>query len=288
MPYRVASPPPPEEPDAEDPYAAVIRAQRRRGRILTAVVCLAIVGGAAKVARSGQRHHPRTRTTEADRLATARTAIDSARRRADDAQGRFDHAMREAIGDDIGPRADLGACPIRLPEASSLVKGRAAFPLLVIERADLKEALPSQAVAAVLSDVRRAEKHVAAGHYEEASLYARALDRDDRFRYDVVLVAKQAKHPHAVSGKEFTPGEVEGRAYLYDFASGKVVCAADITAKSSKEIGYVFSDRADAPSSLGAIAMMSDAIEEDIRLQTERAIVHEMKHRAGAPLVSPR
>jgi hypothetical protein len=153
--------------------------------------------------------------------------------------------------------------------------------LLTIERADLKEVLPSQAVAAVLADVRRAEKHVARGRYEEASLYARALDREDRFAYDVVLVAKSSRRPRAVTGSEFVPGTIEGRAYIYEFRSGKVVCAANIEAKSSKEIGYVFSDRADAPVGLGAIAMMGDAIEEDIRLQTERAIIREMKFRAG-------
>ncbi|MBS2011278.1 MAG: hypothetical protein JST00_00085 [Deltaproteobacteria bacterium] len=283
MPYRIPSPPPPEEPESEEPYAAVIRAQRTRGRLLTAFLCLAIVGGAAKVARSSQQQHPRARSMEADRIGNARAAIGAAHLRATAAQTRFDHAMREAIGDDVGPREDLGACPIRLAEPSSLVRGRASFPLLTIERADLKESLPSQAVAAVLADVRRAEKHVAAGRYEEAALYARALDRDDRFDFDVVLVAKHSTRPRALSGTEFVPGEITGRAYVYDFRSGKVVCAADITAKSSKEIGYVFSDRHDAPADLGAVAMMTEAIEEDLRFQTERAIAREMKLRAGAP-----
>ena len=49
--------------------------------------------------------------------------------------------------------------------------------------------LPSQAIADVLSDVRRAEAHLAAGRFEEATLYARALDRPERFGYDVVLIA---------------------------------------------------------------------------------------------------
>lgn len=285
MPYRIPSPPPPEEPESEDPYAAVIRAQRTRGRLLTALFCLAIVGGAAKVARSSQQQHPRVRSTEADRIGNARAAIGAAHLRATAAQARFDHAIREAIGDDVGPREDLGACPIRLAEPSSLVRGRSSFPLLTIERADLKEQLPSQAVAAVLADVRRAEKHVAAGRYEEAALYARALDKDkdDRFDFDVVLVTRHSTRPRALSGTEFTPGEVAGRAYIYDFRSGKVVCAADVAARSSKEIGYVFSDRHDAPADLGAVARMTEAIEEDLRFQTERAIAREMKVRAGAP-----
>ena len=79
-------------------------------------------------------------------------------------------------------------------------------------------------------------------------------------------------------------GEIEGRAYLYEFASGRVVCAADVTAKSSKEVGYVYSDRSDTPPSLGPVASMSDAIHEDIRRETERAIIAAMRWRSGPRL----
>ena len=120
-----------------------------------------------------------------------------------------------------------------------------------------------------------------AGRFEEANLYGRALDRPERFGYDVVLVARAATKPRAVSGTEYVPGEIEGRAYVYDFASARVVCAADVKAKSSKQIGYVYSDRSDTPPSLGPLASMGDAIHEDIRLQTERAIVDAVRWRAG-------
>ena len=141
--------------------------------------------------------------------------------------------------------------------------------------------LPSQAVAGVLADVRRAETHLVAGRFEEAKLYARALDRPERFGYDVVLVARAAKKPHALSGSEYEPGEIEGQAYVYDFAAGRVVCAGEILAKSSREIGYVYSDRSDTPPSLGPVASMGDAIHDDIRLQTERAIVAAVRWRSG-------
>ena len=100
----------------------------------------------------------------------------------------------------------------------------------------------------------------------------------------MVLVARTTREPRAVSGRAYEPGEIEGRAYLYDFSSGRVVCAGDLTAKSSKEIGYVYSDRSDTPPSLGPVASMGDAIHEDIRLQTERAIVAALRWRAGPRL----
>ncbi|MDB5217605.1 MAG: hypothetical protein JWO86_5532 [Myxococcaceae bacterium] len=282
MPYRIPAPPEPEDSDVEDPYAAVLRAQRRRARLVSLVVVVFLAGGVAKVARSHQP--PRRHVTEAVRIDGARVAIDGARARAASAQSRFEAAMREAIRDDVSPRPDLGACPIALPAASSLVSGRSAFPLLTVDHDGLDGTLPSQAVAGVLSDVRRAETHLATGRFEEAKLYARALDRPERFGYDVVLVARTTREPRAVSGKAYEPGEIEGRAYLYEFASGRVVCAGDVAAKSSKEVGYVYSDRSDTPPSLGPVASMGDAIHEDIRLQTERAIVAALRWRSGPRL----
>lgn len=282
VPYRIAAPPAPEpfeDPGAEEPYAAVLRAQRRRARVVSVLVALFVAGGLAKVARSGQP--PRRPLTEATRVDSAREAIASARARAAAAQTRFEHDMRLAIDGDLVPRPDLGACPLPLPAAPSLMAGRPSFPLLVVERDEVRGTLPSQAVAGVLADVRRAEGHLAAGRFEEAKLYARALDRPERFGYDVVLVARAATKPRALSGSEYVPGEMAGRAYLYDFASGRVVCAGDVAARSSKAIGYVFSDRSDTPAWLGPVASMGDAIQEDIRLQTERAIVDAMKWRAG-------
>jgi hypothetical protein len=282
LPYRIASPPEPEPAESEEPYAAVLRAQRRRARIVSAALVLLVATGLARAVRSGPSHARRP-VAEATRVDGARLAIAGARVRAGAAQVRFEAKMREAIGDDLAPRPDLGACPIALPAASSLVRGRTAFPLLTVERAQLTRALPSQAVARVLTDVRRAEAHLAAGRAEEAKLYALALDRPERFGYEVVLVARTAKPPRALARNQYEPGEIQGRAYIYEFTSGRVVCAGDVEARSSREVGYVFSDRIDTPAALGPIASMGDAIEADIVLQTERAVVEGVRWRVEPP-----
>lgn len=275
--------PDPEPLEVEDPYVAVLRAQRRRARIVSAAVVIFCAGGLAKAARSGQQPPPRRPVTEATRIGGARVAIASARARASAAQGRFEAGVREAIAEDVGPRPDLGTCPIKLPSVSSLLQRRMAFPLLIVDRKELADTLPSQAIARVLADVRRAEVHLAAGRFEEATLYARALDQPDRFDSDVVLVARATKTVRALSGNSYEPGELEGRAYVFDFASGRVVCAGDVKARSSQEIGYVYSDRNDTPASLGPVASMGDAIREDMRLQTERAVIEAMRWRSGPP-----
>jgi hypothetical protein len=283
VPYRIAAPPQPDPADVEHPYAAVLRAQRRRARLLSVVVVLIAGAGITKVVRSGRVPH-RFVMTEATRADGARRAIDGARSRASLAQVNFETGVRAAIGQGVVPRSDLGVCPITLVESSAVSTPAAAFPLLTIDRADIAQVLPSQAVAGVLADVHRAEVHLTAGRYEEAALYARALDRPERFGYEVVLLAAKNKPPRARSGAEYEPGEIEGRAYLYDFASGRVVCAGDVHAKSSSSIGYTFSDRPDAPTRLSVVASMSDAVTEDMRKQTERAIVDAMKWRAGQVL----
>ncbi|MBX3192165.1 MAG: hypothetical protein KF819_34570 [Labilithrix sp.] len=280
QPYRVASPPEPEPSEAEHPYVRVLQAQRRRTRIGALGFAIVAVACAAGAARAGAPA-PRAPRSEAARVDSARSAIAGARARAARAQARFELGVRDAIGRDLASRPDLGACPLALPAVSSLVKGRAAFPLLTIQRAEIGAALPSQAVAGVLADVRRAEAHLASGRYEEAALYARALDRPERFGYDVVLVAKTSKRPYATSAAGFEPGEVAGRAYLYDFATNRVVCAGEVVATSSKTVGYVFAEHEGAPAALGPAASMGDAIDEDIRLQTERAIVEALRWRAG-------
>jgi hypothetical protein len=286
VPYRIAAPPEPELPEGEEPYAAVLRAQRRRTRVVAVLISVFLAGGIAKVARSGQQPPgKRARaSTEAERIEVARSAIANARARASLSQSRFERAVRDALAQQVGPRPDLGTCPVKLPAASSLAYGRPAFPVLTVERSEIvagSASLPSQAVAAVLADVRRAEGHLASGRFEEATLYARALDVHERFAYDVVLVADSMTHPRARSGNDYDPGAVAGRVFVYDFTRGRVVCAGDVNAKSSKSIGYNYSDRTDAPARLGVIASMSDALREDLRIQTEHAIVEAIRFAAG-------
>jgi len=282
MPYRVAAPPPADPPEEEEPYLAVLRAQRRRARIASAAVVVAVALGGAQVARSHTaRARQRVVVTEVERAERARVAIARARDRAALMQSRFETDVRAAVLGNVGPRPDLGACPVQLPSSTSLVRGRAAFPLLTLAPTELRHGLLSLEVAGVLADAHRAEQHVAAGRYEEATLYARALDREDRFRYDVVLITTAATAPRAVTGAEYVPGEITGRAYLYDFGSRAVVCAADVHAASSKTVGYVYSDHHDAPPSLGPVASMGEAVAEDLRLQTERVVARAMQWRAG-------
>jgi hypothetical protein len=168
-------------------------------------------------------------------------------------------------------------CRGTLPAPAAL-----AFSLLTVGPDDAE--VPSQTIAKTLADVQRAEDHLASGRFEEAALYARALERRAWIGHEVVLVASTWKKPRVTSATSYEPGEIAGRAYVYDFAARRVACAADVHAASSTRIGYAYATTHDAPSALGRDARLADSVDADLRASLERAVADAMTWRAGPPL----
>lgn len=271
MPYRIAAPPEPEPPDPEAAYVAELRAVERRSRAYVALgVALAGVVGVA--AFSVPHGHP-TKDTRLEREASARRAadaIDLARARAHGAQHAFETKMREAIGAGVAPAPELGACEIELPHPKAF-HGH-PFPVLVMTGTEVGREMPSQAVAGMLADVSRAEEHLAAGRSEEAAIFARALTKDDRLDYDVVLVASTWRLPKVLGIDSYEPGEATGRAYVYRFRDQRVICAADVHVTSSKTVGYAYAPAIDALPSQSRDRSMAEYLDDDLRQQLELAI----------------
>jgi hypothetical protein len=279
VPYRIAAPPEPDPPDPEAAYVADLRSRERRGRFLTVSGLAAGVVVAATLTAI-----PRSRAPEGEpfdrRQAMARSSLAIARDHAASEQARFEKGIRDAIGEGLVPRPDRGACPVDLPHRSGTLHG-VAFPLLVIERVAIGSTLPSQAVAGLIADIRRAESHVALAHFEEASLYARALARPDRLTYEVVFVASSWTKPLPLGADSYVPGQTTGRAYLYDFASARVICAADVHTTSSRAVSYAYSSGLDHPLAYGRERSMETYVDDDFRAQLERAIADGMTSVAG-------
>jgi hypothetical protein len=281
VPYRIAAPPEPDPPDWEEAYVADLRAKERRSRVLAvAGVAAGVVIGAIGVAIPKPHHDVEPFDK---RQALAHTTLAMARERAASEQARFDAGVRAAIGAGVVARPDLGACPVTLPRRTGALHG-AAFPLLVVNRADISSTLPSQAVAGLIADIHRAEMHVVAAHFEEASLYARALSRPDRLGHEVVFLASTWKKPLARNDDSYEPGAIAGRAYLYDFASGSVICAADVDAASSRTVGYVYNEGQSTPIAYGRERSLEVYVDEDLAKQLERVIADRMTSRSGPPM----
>ncbi len=276
MPYRIASPPEPDPPEVEEPYVAVLRSQERRTRIGAAasIAILVAIGGVLYAAPKPKLDSLDASANVAARRAQARAAVAGARSNAWSEQARFESVVRAAIRDGVVARPDLGACPIRLAIPTGF-RVR-TFPVLVVDSVDVGTSIRSQTVSSVLVDATRGDELLDAGRYEEAALYAAALSSPERLRHEVVLVANKHDKPVATGSTSYEPGEIAGHAYLYDFASHAVVCAADVSTKSSGQIGYSYYG---APS-----AAMNSALERDLDRHLAIAIGEAMRDRAGPPL----
>lgn len=280
LPYRIPSPPAPEEPETEEPYARVLRGQQRRARIAALVVggaigALVLAATASPAPAKAPDVDPAKR--EEARRTRARDAIASARSRATIEQERFAVAVRAAVASGYEARPELGACPVTLAQPSGI--GR-AFPLVVVDRHEVDTLrVPSQAIAEVLTDIARAEEHMASGRYEEAILYADALDRPGRLVVDVALVQDVNEAPKVTNESTFVPGKLSGQAYLYEFASHRVICTSHAQASNGSSIGYAYA--VDGPTWRGASASLDATLTRELRTSLERSIATSMKLRAG-------
>jgi hypothetical protein len=207
----------------------------------------------------------------ARRIAKAHHVIEEARRTVLAEQIRFEDTLRVALGHDVGPSAT--PCETNLPQANGLFQGRPAFPLVVVARGETS--IPSPSVAAVLADVQRAEEHLGSGRTLDGILYAKGLASSrPRLERDVVLVASIMKHPTRRDIKSYEPGEVAGRAYLYDFAERRVTCVGDIRASSSRLIAYSFASGEAPPAGEAQGPSLSASLDADLLRQLEKAIAH--------------
>jgi len=252
------------------------------GRLGIAAIAVGVFVG-TRVLAAAARPVP-AQTTESDvakreeaRRTRARDAIASARSRAEAEQERFAVAVRGAIASAYEPKSELGACPIKLAEPAGI--GR-PFPLVIVDRADVDALrVPSQAIAEVLADVARADEHMKHGRYEEASLYADALDRPGRLLIDVVLVQDVHEAPKVTNDKTFVPGKLSGTAYLYEFATHQVICMTHAEAASATTVGYAYG--IDGPASRARAASLDSTLRGELRFGIERSIATSMKLRAG-------
>jgi hypothetical protein len=271
-PYRIAAPPKPEPPDQVDVYEGELLRRLRRGKL--ALLGTYALLAASSIALTSVRHRESDRgaTRElgeiARRRASVRSALDRARAKAKLEQARFEVDLLAAADRDLAPSPGAPACPIRLPEPS--LSNRASFPLLIVSRGDRD--LPSPSVSALLADIERAERHLAAGRIGTAELYADALDRSPPpLARDVVIVTSSMKHPARTTSTSFEPGEASGRAYLYDFGEHRVTCVGDVHAASSPSIAYAYATGAASPAAQDQGPQLTASLDADLDAQLRRA-----------------
>jgi hypothetical protein len=243
------------------------------------VLCGALAALSITALAESPPSRPRARSPElsdvraAAKIASARDTISAARTFAEREQARFASTMTAVLDAEVVP--DRAQLPCTLPEATQLTRHKRALPLLVVAKGDRH--LPSPSIARMFADVNRAEEYFAAGRTVDAILQANALsaqmsDASDHLHYDVVVVTTTMRHPVRTTPTSFEPGELTGRAYVYDFGEHRVICAGDIQAASSRTIEYSYVAASNGPAAMDEGPRLSASLDEDLDLQIQRAI----------------
>jgi hypothetical protein len=275
-PYRIAATPEPSGPTEADAYEARLRARVARSRRVLVggfgvLVALSVVALVESPPRPRDRALVDSRA--AARLANAHDTVSAARDFVAREQARFATALEAAFDAEVGPDSAHASCSVKLPD-TRLSQGGRAFPLLVVSKGDRE--IPSPSLASMTADANRADEHFAAGRTMDALVYTNALaarmtNPSARPEHDVVLVTKSMKHPLRTTPTSFEPGEIEGRAYLYDFAKRRVVCAGDVHAVSSRQIEYSYVS-ATSSAAMDEGPRLSASLDDDLDIQLQRAI----------------
>lgn len=200
------------------------------------------------------------------------------------------------------PRPDFGLCPVRVPvrqpasaqrgfsfnnldELSAIVfPGRQGFPHAVAHGGKL----PDEPPRVRLARERAAElRESIRGTGSRADLAGRvrsaqALAGPGFWTFDVVLFADEWHIPLAdTTGTSFRAGAARGTAVLFDYPTGTVLCAGDVTATTTSDrVEY----RGQITTGYTTLQSMLDA---EFDAEVERAIATAVEFRAGPPKPPP-
>lgn len=273
-PYRIATPPQPLRTEEADSYEARLLAGRKR---YWAQMALLVAGGIAlsgmvlKLSRLRPTGAERARRQETIRVHDARTTIRTAREQLERAQASFDEEVHAALRSKLAPAVPLAACPISLGDPERLVRGRAMIPLLVIRDEGPEHAhYWSPSLEHARQDVTTAESLLDGVNPMSAVVYTDALEAnpiDQRLTRDVIVVVSRWKPPSRASVTAFEPGEVDGVAYVFDYATRKIACAGEVHASSSKSLEYTYNETYDARG-----VRLDQTLQEDLDRQMARAV----------------
>jgi hypothetical protein len=204
------------------------------------------------------------------------------------------------------PRPDLGRCPIEVADPIGGPAQNEAVPGLAPEHVQflrdnaidrMKQRFAVRAPEEVAGapspfiDATRSELDLIANVIDPRAGFTASLDwpaelekarrlaAKESWDYDIVVVAEEREPPKLLAPKpgdrsfSFVEGKLRGRAYLYSYAEGKVLCAASVEATSSDDV------RASIPlldPSRPADATMATKLAEDLEANAMSAAARGM------------
>jgi hypothetical protein len=153
----------------------------------------------------------------------------------------------------VGPRPDMGPCPVGVLAPTDEDQGQFAdngksfhlgtVPISVVQAKDVAEAEGpryDRVGTALINDVQSMLYHAyrAADRQEIDDGLARARQLTDPkwLNVDATLVIDRWSEP-AAEGDKFQTGWLVGRFYVYSYDESAIICAADVRAENSDELG---------------------------------------------------
>lgn len=145
----------------------------------------------------------------------------------------------------LGPRADLGPCPIvvRMPYSSNIMPREGNVPSnapdartaerLVVDPEDVATS-PGRRLQQMETVVPYDVDRLTADNSAEIEKAIRDLGAMKWEPLELTMVVTARADPRIAGGGRFEAGVIEGRAFLYSYTQHAVVCAADFRAQSSE------------------------------------------------------
>ena len=255
------------------------RSRRRKRIVLVALAALALAPAGLFFQRLFVPHlFDEAFELSDEERAAAHEAVAKARETAASQKKKAEEALVAAHGK-LGP-AEASPCSYRLPmlEHGDPAHRRYSFPMTIVTEGKLAGVELPHGLSAEAAQIEQ--------DVEETFYSARRLDalREDIARledarvgrpYHVVLVEALRKQPKvSAMGQTFDSGLFVGRAYLVEYATGRVACAADVIAGNSDEVKFQYTVNGWSSTEQAAAA---DALRRDLDVEVMRAVAEQMR-----------
>jgi hypothetical protein len=208
---------------------------------------------------------------------------------ASDRDAEWHTGVDDALAKDVGPRKDLGRCPLAMPT----LQFETTFATVdaTLARVGLQDVVRPSAIKVVTPaelgstssltarqiryDTNNLRAHTDGVNERDGEyLLAEAQKAADpsRWKWDAIVILdaeRSARHVDLDAGT-FASGSSRGRVLVFDYATKKVACAADFEAKNSARVTV----KADQPEDLAENAKAKLA--NDLLVQTIKAAFQEL------------
>jgi hypothetical protein len=293
-----------KEPESIDPLLQQIRRRNRRiliATILVFVLPLGFVTRSCAISASHDYNNFENRlfnrekyehALTAEQLATIQKALEEARAHGAEVKKGWRTAIDAAVAAGITGRPDLGRCPTTVYGPTRSKDEYPSMPswLNVAKTpADVATIEPAIWASRTSSadDLEKRSKGIHTDREAERLVQeVQAFSKAEAWTFDVLMIIDR-KVPAVSLGKTegFTSGEVDGRAFLYDYRRKAVTCAGRVHAENSDEVRFRYTRRLGDPLDGSGTVELDHALANDLTIESYRAAAEAVHFRAGPPQI---